>query len=61
VRARDRTLEVWTVEEIATLIEAQDAPVRALKRRFGAIVASLQTNPPQASTPFVDDDLPERL
>lgn len=61
VRARDRTLEVWTVEEIATLIEAQDAPVRALKRRFGAIVASLQTNPPQASAPFVDDDLPATL
>jgi hypothetical protein len=62
VRARDRTLEVWTVEEIAHLVEGQDAPVRALKRRFGAIVASMQATPladPDAisATPFVDDDI----
>ena len=60
VRARDRTLEVWTVEEIAHLIEGQDAPLRALKRRFGAIVASMQATPlanpdAPASEPFKDD------
>ena len=60
VRARDRTLEVWCVEELAALVEAQDAPVRALKRRFGAIVASMQATPladpdAPASEPFKDD------
>ena len=66
VRARGRSLEVWTAEELATLIEAQDAPVRALKRRFGAIVASMQATPidsPDAISrePFVDDDLPASM
>jgi len=60
VRARDRALEVWTVEELATLVEAQDAPLRALKRRFGAILTSMQATPladPDApsSEPFKDD------
>ena len=61
VRAKGRTLEVWTVEELAALVAAQDAPVRALKRRFGAILTSMQATPlddPDAvsTAPFKDDD-----
>jgi len=61
VRAKDRTLEVWTVEELACLVEAQDGPVRALKRRFGAVLTSMQAAPladPDAPSrePFKDDD-----
>jgi len=60
VRAKGRDVEVWTVEELACLVEAQDAPVRALKRRFGAILTSMQAKPldnPDAPAvePFKDD------
>ena len=45
IRARGRSLEVWTTEEVATAVAALPAPLRALKRHFGGIVEALQVDP----------------
>jgi len=52
-------MQVWSLEEIARLIEGQPDVVQALKARFrGAVVTAAKgKEPEEQGTPFVDGDL----
>lgn len=63
VKAAGRKVQVWSLEEVARVVDAQPDVVRGCKATFrGSVLASVQAAqsgaPPKASSPDPDDPIP---